>query len=98
MLCALTSRKLKPGTWEDFRRAWEPSEWPPGFIRAYHVRAIDDETHIVSFGFLDGSRDEMERMRDEIASTEGDRHRAMAEFVESTQLDGIFEVIEEVTP
>jgi hypothetical protein len=98
MLCALTSRKLKPGAWEDFRRAWEPPAFPPGFIRAYHVRALDDENHVISFGLLDGSREDMERIRGEMSDTENERQRAMAEFVESSQIDGIFEVIEEVTP
>ena len=100
MLCALTSRKLKPGAWEDFRRAWEPpgSKFPTGFIRAYHVRALDDENHVVSFGLLDGSREDMERVRQEMSDTEDERQRAMAEFVESTQIDGVFEVVEEVTP
>ena len=98
MLCAISSRKLKPGAWEDFRRAWEPPEFPPGFIRAYHVRALDDEDHVISFGLLDGSREDMERMREETSDAEGGRQRAMAEFVESTQIDGIFEVVDEVTP
>ena len=98
MLCAISSRKLKPGAWEDFRRAWEPPEFPPGFIRAYHVRALDDEDHVISFGLLDGSREDMERIREETGDVEGERQRAMAQFVESTQIDGIFEVVEEVTP
>src|SRR2546421_8005224 len=98
MLCAISSRKLKPGAWDDFRRAWGPSEFPPGFIRAYHVRALDDENHVISFGLLDGSREDMERIREETGGVEDERQRAMAEFVESTQIDGIFEVVDEVTP
>ena len=98
MLCALSSRKLKPGAWEGFRKAWQPPEFPPGFVRAYHVRAVDDESHVVSFGLLEGSAADMDRVREEMASGEDERQSRMSEFVESTQLDGIFEVIEEVTP
>jgi hypothetical protein len=98
MLCAISSRKLKPGAWEDFRRAWQPPEFPPALMRAYHVRALDDENRVVSFGLLDGTRDDIDRIRGEISEGEEERQRRMAEFVETTYLDGIFEVIDEVTP
>jgi hypothetical protein len=43
MLCFLTVRKLKPGSYEAFREAWDPGEDVPasfteGFTRAYHLR------------------------------------------------------------
>ena len=100
MLCALSSRKLKAGAWEDFRRAWEPQDgrFPEGFVRAYHVRSIDDPNHVVSFGLLEGSASDVESVRASIGEVEEDRQQRMAEFVEATQLDGLFEVIDEVTP
>jgi hypothetical protein len=31
-----TARRLKPGAWDQFRRAWDPGDdKPPGFQRAY---------------------------------------------------------------
>ncbi len=30
MLCALTVRKLKPGSLEDFKKAFIPADAPPG--------------------------------------------------------------------
>jgi hypothetical protein len=33
MLCAVTVRSIKPGSFEDFRREWEPSPWPPELSR-----------------------------------------------------------------
>lgn len=41
MLCALTVRKLKPGSMEDFKRAFIPDddmEAPPGWKRFYGTR------------------------------------------------------------
>jgi hypothetical protein len=34
VLVVLTARRLKPGTFEQWRRAWEPKEWPEQFSRA----------------------------------------------------------------
>jgi hypothetical protein len=31
----LTVRKLKSGGYDDWRRAWEPDEWPQGSTKAY---------------------------------------------------------------
>jgi hypothetical protein len=54
MLVMFSARRLKPGAWEQFRRAWEgDGEKPPGFQRAYHARNIRDEDEIVSFGLFD---------------------------------------------
>ncbi len=97
MIVALTVRRLKPGTFEQFRRAWEPDEWPEQWERAYHVRNVDDENEVISFGFFNGTLDELQRTR-QTGPSEDERRRRMAEFVESTGADGIYEVIEEVSP
>ena len=99
MLCFLTARRLKPGSFDEFRQAWEPTEWDEHFVRAYHVRNTDDENEVVSFGFFQGTLADAEAaMRDErVRQAEDERQRRMAEFVESETLDGVFEVIEEVT-
>jgi hypothetical protein len=100
MLCFLTARRLKSGTFDDFREAWEPDEWPPQFVRAYHVRDLTDENMVVSFGLFDGTADDYRQLRtDERArDVEDGRQRKMSEFVDETLLDGVFEVIDEVTP
>jgi hypothetical protein len=56
VICFLTERRLKPGSWDDFRRAWEPQEAPPASGRAYHVRDLHDPDHVVSFGLFDVDR------------------------------------------
>jgi hypothetical protein len=95
MLCFLTARKLKPGSFQQFRRAWEPQEWDPRFLRAYHVRNLDDEDEVVSFGLYDGSADDYRAMS---RGAEQGRVRRMGEFVDRVLVDGVYEVIDEVTP
>jgi heme-degrading monooxygenase HmoA len=96
MLCALTVRKLKPGTWEDFKRAFVPTEDmepPRGWKRFYALRGVEDENEVVTFGFFDGTLEEMRANKED---NEYDQRRAAAdEFVESVGTDGVFEVVEE---
>ncbi len=96
MLCALTVRKLKPGAMEEFKRAFAPSEDvepPPGWKRFYAIRNVADENEVITFGFFDGS---VEEMRANQAEGEYDERRAAAErFVESVGTDGVFEVLDE---
>jgi heme-degrading monooxygenase HmoA len=97
MLCALTVRKLKPGTMEDFKRAFIPSEdveVPAGWKRFYAVRNVADENEVITFGFFDGTLDELRAGQQD--SSDYDRRRAATEeLVESIGADGIFEVVEE---
>jgi heme-degrading monooxygenase HmoA len=97
MLCALTVRKLKPGSMEDFKRAFIPNddmEAPAGWKRFYAVRNVDDENEVITFGFFDGTLEELRSGQQE--NGEYDRRRAEAEqFVESVGADGVFEVVEE---
>ena len=37
----LTGRKLKPGSYDDWRTAWQPEEMPPG-VKAYILRKVSD--------------------------------------------------------
>ena len=40
MIVMFSARRLKPGAWDQFRRAWDPDDAkPPGFQRAYHAIA-----------------------------------------------------------
>jgi hypothetical protein len=96
MLCALTVRRLKPGAFEDFKRVWERATSeaaPEGWQHAYTVRNVGDENEIVSFGFFDGTLDELRQsQRDfDYASWRAE----IDELVESTGTDGIFEVVVE---
>ena len=94
MMCLLTERRLKPGTFERFRVAWEPDEQPTSLIRAYHLRDVTDPDHVISFGFFDLTRDEFDALRQspELQETQRARFAAMTEFVAETGADGVFEV------
>ncbi len=93
----LTVRKLKSGSYDDWRRAWEPDEWPQGSKKAYILRNVDDSDEIIAFGFFDTA---LETLRDDpdLRASQRARFERMAPHVESTGTDGIYEVIDEVTP
>jgi heme-degrading monooxygenase HmoA len=97
MLVALTARKLKPGGFEDFKRAFIPAddvEAPPGWKRFVAIQNVDDENEVITFGFFDGTLDELRGSQQD--STQYDERRAAAdEFVESVGADGVYEVRED---
>jgi heme-degrading monooxygenase HmoA len=96
MLCALTVRKLKPGTFEDFKAAFVPAEdleAPAGWKRFYALRNVNDENEVITFGLFDGTLDELRAGQQQ---GEYDQRRSAAdEFVESVGADGVYEVVEE---
>jgi heme-degrading monooxygenase HmoA len=97
MIVMFTARRLKPGAWEQFRRAWDPGESkPPGFQRAYHARNIRDEDEVISFGLFDMSIDDYRRWRGEVDSEENQRVDRLSAFVENEHVAGVYEVIDTV--
>jgi hypothetical protein len=98
MLVALSVRKLKPGTYDQFRAAWQPDEFPDQLQRAYHVRDVRDPDTVISFGFLDADAGDIAEFRGEVADIEERRQAAMAAYVDELIVDGLYEVAEEVVP
>jgi heme-degrading monooxygenase HmoA len=97
MIVMFTARRLKPGGWEQFRRAWDPGDdRPPGFQRAYHARNIRDEDEVISFGLFDMSEEEYRSWRAQADAQETQRVSGMSAYVQSEPVSGVFEVIEEV--
>ena len=97
MIVMFSARRLKPGAWEQFRRAWDPGDSkPPGFQRAYHARNIRDEDEIISFGLFDMSEDEYRSWRAEADAEENQRVEHLSEFVENEPVSGVYEVIDSV--
>ena len=88
----LTGRRLKPGAYDDWRKAWQPDEWPQG-VRAYILRKIDEPDEIVAFGLWEGSREGLEEMRPD-SDSEAERKSRMAPFIEREFADGVYEVVE----
>ncbi len=63
MIVMFSARRLKPGAWDQFRRAWDPGDAkPPGFQRAYHARNIRDEDEVISFGLFDMTEDDYRQL------------------------------------
>src|ERR671925_1877164 len=94
MLCALTVRQLKPGTFEQFAEAFRPSDTdspPAGWVRFNMIRDVSDENRIVTFGFFDGTLEELERSQGEQGYEE--RRDAAGEFVEEVLVNGVFDVV-----
>jgi heme-degrading monooxygenase HmoA len=97
MVVIFTARRLKPGAFEQFRRAWDPGqEKPPGFQRAYHARNIRDEDEVISFGLFDMTLDEYHRWRGDSEAAENTRVDRLSAFVENEHVSGVYEVVEVV--
>jgi hypothetical protein len=98
MICALTVRTLKPGTFDQFREAFMggmEDDPPEGFVRFNMLRNAENPDEVISFGFFDGS---VEQLR-EVASKGGyeEQLERIAPFVESVGADGLYEIVEERT-
>ncbi len=97
MLCALTVRKLKDGTFEDFKKAFmqpfdQGGEPPEGWVRFHMIRSVEDPNEVVAFGFFDGS---LEDLRRESSGADRDQQmKGIEPYVESVGTDALFEVVE----
>jgi heme-degrading monooxygenase HmoA len=99
MIVMYSARRLKPGAWEQFRRAWDAGDArPPGLQRAYHARNIRDEDEVISFGLFDMTKDDYHRWRGEFDAEETRRVDHMSAFVENVHAAGVYEVIDTVDP
>jgi hypothetical protein len=97
MYAALTVRRLKPGSYDDWRQAWLPDEWPKGSKKAYILRNVQDPDEVIAFGFFES---DLTALREDPSMRDQQKARfdRMAPHVESTGADGIYEVVEEVSP
>ena len=98
MLCALTVRRLKPGTFERFAEEFGPpvSEGPPrGWVRFDMIRDLADENCVVTFGFFDGTLEELEQSQVEHGYSE--RRTAIDDLVEEVVVNGVFEVVRDMS-
>jgi heme-degrading monooxygenase HmoA len=97
MIVMFSARRLKPGAWEQFRRAWDSGEdKPPGFQRAYHARNIRDEDEVISFGLFDMTEDQYRAWRESVDAEENQRIDRLSAFVKNDHVSGVYEVIDTV--
>jgi heme-degrading monooxygenase HmoA len=73
----ITTRRIKPGTYEEFSRAWRPGEIPAGMLRAFEYYS-EDLNEVVGLSIWDSpeSRDAYR-----LSDVEAQRRRAMAPYV-----------------
>jgi hypothetical protein len=97
MLCALTVRKLKPGTFDDFRAAFMrdfDSENPPeGWVRFNMIRNADDPDEVITFGFFTGTAEQLREPAARQAYEE--QIKQIEPYVEGVGADGFYDVIED---
>jgi len=96
MICALTVRKLKPGAFDDFRAAFTadfPEEPPENWVRFNMVRNTADPDEVITFGFFEGSVEDLRAQMSEMGRS--DQQERIAPFVESTGADGLYEIVED---
>ena len=73
----ISTRRLKPGTREEFSGAWRPREFPEGMLRAYECYSPDgNEVVGISIWESPESRD-----RFRLSEVEAERRQAMSAFV-----------------
>ena len=74
----ITTRQLRPGTTrEEFSRAWRPSEFPEGMLRAFECYSADGN-EVVGISIWDSPQS---RDRYRLSEVESHRRQAMAPFV-----------------
>src|SRR5690242_2482578 len=92
MKVVFTARRIAPGRFEEFRRAWEPEQWPDGMLKTYILRDPGDPDQVTVLGLFDVSDERAAELQDELEATERARHARMAPFVEATLVSGLFDV------
>jgi quinol monooxygenase YgiN len=97
MVCALTVRKLKPGTFDEFHDAFmapiDTDNPPPGFVRFDMLRNTENPDEVICFGSFEGGVDDLRRQSAEMGRS--DQQEAIAPFVESVGADALYEVVED---
>jgi heme-degrading monooxygenase HmoA len=73
----ITTRKLKPGSRDEFSRSWRPSDFPAGMLRAYELYSPDGN-EVVGVSVWDSAESRDAYRRSEV---ESERRRAMAPYV-----------------
>src|SRR5262249_36045813 len=102
MLVFFSGRRLKPGQYDEFRKAWggdsdeAPEGLPAGSV-VYHARSVKDEDEVISFGIIDIDRDSIDVVRGS-AEEDAKRTEEISKHVHDTPLEGIYEVVEELKP
>ena len=97
MLCAHTVRRLKPGTYEEFEEKFgpDPGNRPEGWVAFTMLRSVADPNEVVTFGYFDGTLEELERNQAE-QGYEAVRS-SIDPLVEAVIANGVYEIVASLT-
>jgi hypothetical protein len=100
MMLAVAVRRIRPGSYEAFRKAWQHDPWLPRYERALVLRNEDSADQVLTMAFFDGTPEEYEAARDDPATmaAEAARLQRISEFEEHVLISGVYELVEEVRP
>jgi hypothetical protein len=101
MICAHTVRKCKPGQAKAFIAAFQPPDDggapPPGWVRFFALQGQGDPDTVVTFGFFDGTRDEMESQQVDMGYADR-RREAEGQYVDSVISNDVYDVVVHMKP
>jgi hypothetical protein len=93
MLCAHTVRRLKPGSYDEFAEKFVPGDEaaPAGWVRFHVLRNLADENEVITFGFFDGTLDELERSQQDAGYDEV--RGSIDSLVDAVISNGVYEIV-----
>jgi hypothetical protein len=100
MMCAVAVRQIMPGSFAQFRNAWQHDPWLPRYQKAMVLRNEDSPDQVLTIAFFDGSSEEYEAARDDpqTMAAEARRLERIAKWEERVLISAVYEVVEEVLP
>lgn len=86
-------RRLKPGTFDEFSEIFRlrGEKAPPAWVRFHMLRGLGDENEVVTFGFFDGTLEELDRSQQE-SDYRGLRD-TIDPLVDRVVANGVYEVV-----
>ena len=69
---------------------------PDGWVRFHVLRGLADENEVITFGFFDGTREELERSQDD--ADYASRRAAIDPLVDTVIANGIYDIVTTLTP
>jgi len=97
MLCAHTVRRLKPGTYEEFKEKFgpDPGNRPEGWVAFTMLRSLANPDEVVTFGYFDGTLEELERNQSEQGYE--DVRSSIDPLVDAVIANGVYEIVASLT-
>ena len=89
MMCAVAVRRITPGSYDEFRKAWQHDPWLPRYERALVLRNEDSADQVLTIAFFDGTPEEYDAARDdpETMAAEARRLQRIPEYEERVLLE-----------